>query len=67
MFSQALLANRPTQTELSSVQEQIVRDLCHHCANVSAETHTRLTALFIWVSWYQRGKTNMDFTEAKKR
>jgi len=33
-------------------------------------THTRLTALFsgtIWVSWYQRGKTNLDFTEAKRR
>jgi len=27
-------------------------------------THTRLTALF-QVSWYQKGKTNLDFTEAR--
>ena len=30
-------------------------------------THTRLTALFrdYQVSWYQKGKTNLDFTEAR--
>jgi len=31
-------------------------------------THTRLTALFSWttqVSRYHKGKTNLDFTEAK--
>jgi len=32
------------------------------------ETHTHLTALFLGqpgVSWYQKGKTNLDFTEAR--
>ena len=32
------------------------------------QTHTRLTALFsriTRVSWYQKGKTNLDFTEAR--
>jgi len=32
------------------------------------ETHTHLTALFLGqpgVSWYQTGKTNLDFTEAR--
>jgi len=31
-------------------------------------THTRLTALFqvtTRVSWYQKGKTNLDFSEAR--
>ena len=30
-------------------------------------THTRLTALFrdYQVSWYQKGKTNLDFTDAR--
>jgi len=31
-------------------------------------THTRLTALYsgtTWVSRYQKGKTNLDFTEAR--
>jgi len=30
--------------------------------------YTRLTALFsgtTWVSWYQKGKINLDFTEAR--
>ena len=29
------------------------------------ETHTRLTAFFFWVSQYQKGKTNLDFTETR--
>jgi len=36
--------------------------------NVHVETHTHLTALFLVlprVSWYQKGKTNLDFTEAR--
>jgi len=35
---------------------------------VNLHTHTRLTALFSGttrVSWYQKGKTNLDFTEAR--
>ena len=36
--------------------------------NTHTHTHTRLTALFsgtTWVSRYQKGKTNLDFTEAR--
>ena len=34
----------------------------------NTHTHTRLTACFsgtTWVSRYQKGKTNLDFTEAR--
>ena len=38
-------------------------------ARTHTHTHTRLTALCpglpIWVSQYQKGKTNLDFTEAR--
>ena len=37
-------------------------------ARTHAHTHTRLTAHFsgtTWVSRYQKGKTNLDFTEAR--
>ena len=45
----------------------------HHCQSTEGtsthtHTHTRLTALFpgtTQVSWYQKGKTNLDFTEAR--
>jgi len=41
----------------------------HTHARTHAHTHTRLTALCpglpIWVSQYQKGKTNLDFTEAR--
>ena len=36
--------------------------------NVHVETHTHLTAIFLGlprVSWYQKSKTNLDFTEAR--
>ena len=36
--------------------------------NHTTHTHTRLTALFsgtTWVGRYQKGKTNLDFTEAR--
>jgi len=39
-------------------------ELCETCTN----THTRLTSLFsgtTGVSWYQKGKTNLDFTGAR--
>jgi len=33
-----------------------------------AHVHTHLTSLFpgtTWISWYQKGKTSLDFTEAR--
>jgi len=29
------------------------------------DTHTRLMALFPRMSWYHKGNTNLDFTEAR--
>jgi len=42
----------------------------YHCirSDTHARTHARLTARFsgiTWVSRYQKGKTNLDFTEAR--
>ena len=45
-----------------------VCECCHFTYPICTHTHTRLTALFsgtTQVSWYQKGKTNLDFTEAR--
>jgi len=46
----------------------IYTDITHAQSQSHTHTHTRLTALFSGttrVSWYQKGKTNLDVTEAR--
>jgi len=35
------------------------------CLNVIKNINTHLFAGTTWVSWYQKGKTSLDFTEAR--
>jgi len=55
-------ALKHAEENYSSVGDQLI--------SVHTHTHTRLTALFdgtTRVSRYQKGKTNLDFTDAKRQ
>jgi len=43
-----------------------IRDIIYTHARTHARTHTHThTHVFTWVSWYQKGKTSLDFTGAR--